>query len=47
MNEKELLLKVLLNATKTLLNTKEDGLDNLYVDHDTPHYNIKIEINQR
>lgn len=45
--EKELLLKVLLQATKTILNGDVSGLDNLFIDHDTPNYNIKIEVNKR
>jgi hypothetical protein len=45
--EKQAVLKVLLNATKTVLNTEVNTMDSLHIDHDTSDYNIKIEITKR
>lgn len=45
--EKELLLKTLLRAQKAILNSKIGEMDSYYMDHDTPNFNIKIEITPR
>jgi hypothetical protein len=45
--EKEALLRVLINATKTLLSTNPGNLKEFYMDHDTQRYNLKLEITER
>lgn len=46
-SEKELILKALLNATKAILNTDMDNLNGYRMDHDTPNFNIEINITLR
>lgn len=46
-SEKELILKALLNATKAILNGSTDTLNGYNLDHDTPNFNIKIDITLR
>jgi hypothetical protein len=47
MEDSKLLIRVLLNTIKLLLNNDSKKVDEIQVDHDTPNFNIKIEITKR